>query len=129
MAATESRPEPRGTDARRQFVMVQVPNFLAPQADDPKNPKWFRVVLHALSRLDRSGHVEFGPGELSVLIPNVNRTTGEVTPDRHVHDHIREAIYRGWVGAESNARCIVVPPWVAASGTGPRSKHCAHDMG
>lgn len=125
MAATESRPEPRGADARRQFVQMQVPNFLTPQADDSGNPKWLRVALHAYARLDRTGHVEFGPGELSALIPNVNRATGEVTPDRHVNDHIRTAVARGWIGKGSTARCIVVPPWVATSGLGPVGKRCS----
>lgn len=86
--------------------------------------KWLRLVALAYSRHQENGHTPFERGELRSLLPSVDTSTGEVRPDKNLDRHIRQAVDLGFLLADSNASCLIVPHGVRVGSGVKAAKSC-----
>jgi hypothetical protein len=105
-------------------------SFWAAHAGNPRLPLWQRVYCLAYGTHRRNGHAPFkSRSEIAVATQIVDKATGELhvpSPER-VSEAIAQAIENGFLAEESNARCLVVPPWAIEGGLlGRADEICTH---
>ncbi len=90
---------------------------------DHKNSLAVRVLLAALGRHGRMGHAELGVRELGRILGTIEDGTGRLTPapSHTVSKAIRLAKERGYVTADSNARCLVLSEAVFQKASGSKA--------
>lgn len=82
-------------------------------------PGWLRVAALAYGRHKRNGHAQFAEGELANLLAKPNRDGMIKAPSaQNVSNMIAAAKLHGFIAAESNARCLVVPRHAVEGGMG-----------
>lgn len=97
----------------------------------PSLPLWTRVYALAYGTHRRNGHSPLKAGELAVALTVVDRETGEThtpSPSR-ISEAINRAVELGFLHHDSNARCLVVPPWGISGGVlGSEHESCRNHL-
>lgn len=104
-------------------------SFWQEKSGRPSLPLWLRITALAYGVHRRNGHAPFKPGEIALATSVVDSETGEIkTPSRNrISEAIRQAVEIGFLHRDSNARCLVVPPWGIEGGMlGSPSEKCKH---
>lgn len=85
------------------WVKLHRDHWMSEAMKDPSLPAWWRIVLAGVARVDSSGHAPFDRGELAhAIAPGGGRTPTQLGRS------IAQAVQRGYLAPESNARCLVV---------------------
>lgn len=95
---------------------------------DHKRSFAVRILFAALGRHGRTGHAQFSVGELGRILGTTEGGTGRLTPapSYTVSKAIRAAKQRGYVTADSNARCLVLSEAVFQKASGSKAPCRVH---
>ncbi len=94
------------------------------RAGNPNFPDWLRVAALAYGRHTANGHAVFAPGEVALVLGNVNLATGELRPSANASRAIKKAVEYGWLSGGSKTRCLIVPAHAVGGGLGSDRKGC-----
>lgn len=92
-------------------------------------PLWLRITALAYGVHRRNGHAPFKPGDIILATTVCDEDSGAVyaPTSSRISEAIRQAVSAGFLAVESNARCLVVPPWGIEGGVlGSVNEKCAH---
>lgn len=100
--------------------------FWREQAADHNLQLWQRVAFMAYGSHRCNGHANFikRERELAHLLGDKNPV-----PANRLSEAIKKAKDKGWLAAESNARCLVVPIHAIEGGLGGEFDRCAVHIG
>jgi MarR family len=85
------------------------------RAGDTRLDLWLRVAALAFAHHKRNGHANFESGEIAKILG---------VSAQSVSRAIKKAKELGFIAGESNARCLVVPPWAVWGGPGHPNDRC-----
>jgi hypothetical protein len=94
------------------------------RAGNPRLPDWLRVASLAYGKHGANGHALFGPGEVALVLGEVDFKTGEIRTNQNVSRAIKTAVVHGWLAKGSKARCLIVPAHSIEGGMGSPWKSC-----
>lgn len=99
------------------------------RSGNPALPKWLRVAALAYGKHAANGHAVFGAGDVALVLGDVDRATGAITPDRNVKRAIDTAVQYGWLASGSKSRCLIVPSHAVSGGLGNEHATCPQHRG
>ncbi len=128
--ATSSRVDPRpaaATSPVNRGISMRKPwgalsqTEIARLVSSSSLPLHGRLFLLALAHVNRSGHAEYGPGELRERLTTVDPRTGEVIglpTASSIARAIQRAKQEGLLHEDSSASCLVLSTYLFEVGTG-----------
>ena len=93
-------------------------SFWESRADNEAVPLWLRIVARAYSQHSKNGHAPHYLGGESTLTDILKKSR------QHLQNEIRRAIEFGFLAAESNVNCLVLPDEICGGVKGNARAEC-----
>lgn len=98
-------------------------DFWVNRAIDSELPLWLRIGFAALAWQGADGHAPLEDGFLAEFLGSFAKHGPGKIPANRLSEAMKRAKEKGWVGRESNSRCLIVGDSVSISGNSQCSRH------